>query len=82
MHFNGFIASSACVHKIMNHADDVSKLRDFADYVITYCSISLGSVYVCLYFLEFTHCRSPDLSSSRDDDESGYNSTKAEEVSY
>ena len=43
---------------------------------------SLESVYFCHCFLEFTHCRSPDLSSSRDDDESGYNSTKAEEVSY
>ena len=25
MHFNGFIASSACGHKNMEHADDVSK---------------------------------------------------------
>ena len=24
MHFNGFIASSACIHKIMEHADDVN----------------------------------------------------------
>ena len=28
MYFSGFIASSACVHEIMQHADDVSKLLD------------------------------------------------------
>ena len=30
MHFIGFIASSACI--VLEHADDVNKLRDFADY--------------------------------------------------
>ena len=30
VHFNGFITSSACVHKIIEHADDLSKLRVFA----------------------------------------------------
>ena len=35
MHFNGSIASLACVHKIMEQADDVSKLRDFAGYAVT-----------------------------------------------
>ena len=31
MHFNGFITSTACVHKIMEHADDVSKWDCFAE---------------------------------------------------
>ena len=26
MHFNGFIASSACVHKTIEHAEDIGKL--------------------------------------------------------
>ena len=30
----------------------------------------------------FRFLRSPDLTSSRDDDDSGYNSTKADEVSF
>ena len=30
----------------------------------------------------FSFLRSPDLTSSRDDDDSGYNSTKADEVSF
>lgn len=30
VHFIGFIASSACV--VLKYADDVNKLRDFADY--------------------------------------------------
>ena len=30
----------------------------------------------------FCFLRSPDLTSSRDDDDSGYNSTKADEVSF
>ena len=35
MHLSaGFILSSACVHKISEHADDVSKLLDFAGYVM------------------------------------------------
>ena len=34
MHLNGFIASSACVCKIIEHADDVSKLLQFAGHVI------------------------------------------------
>ena len=33
MHFNGVIASSASFHKIMEHDDDVSKLRDFVGFV-------------------------------------------------
>ena len=33
MHFSGFIASSASFHKIMEHDDDVSKLRDFVGFV-------------------------------------------------
>lgn len=32
------------------------------------------------YLMYFYHHRSPDLSSSRDDDDAGYNSTKADEV--
>ena len=37
--------------------------------------------YLMMIFL-FLHQRSPDLSSSRDDDDSGYNSIKADEVIY
>ena len=33
MHFSGFIKSSACVHEIMEHADDVSKQCDFTGYI-------------------------------------------------
>ena len=33
MNFNRFIVSSVCVHKIMEHTDDLSKLGDFAGYV-------------------------------------------------
>ena len=29
MHFNDFIAPSACVHKIMEHADDLSKMLNW-----------------------------------------------------
>ena len=32
-------------------------------------------------YIVFILLRSPDLTSSRDDDDSGYNSTKADEVS-
>ena len=30
VHFNCFITSPACVHKIIEHGDDLSKLRIFA----------------------------------------------------
>ena len=33
MRFNGFMASSACVHKIIKHADDVSELLILPDFV-------------------------------------------------
>ena len=37
MHFSGFITLSLCVPKIMEHADDVSKSRDFAGCLIHEC---------------------------------------------
>ena len=27
MHFNGFIALSMCIHKVLKHSDDVSKIN-------------------------------------------------------
>ena len=40
-HFNGFIASSACFHEIIEHADDVSQLRQFAGYVVIYLYLQI-----------------------------------------
>ena len=37
MPFNGFMTSSVCVHKIMEHADDVSKL-------VGWSNVTLGRV--------------------------------------
>ena len=46
MHFSGFTASSACVHKIKEHAHHVQmqipwlKLREIAEDVIEFLSVS------------------------------------------
>ena len=37
MHFNGFMTSSVCVHEIMEHADDVSKLVGWSNVTVTLC---------------------------------------------
>ena len=43
MHFNGFMTSSVCVHKIMEHADDVSKL------------VGRSNVTLCLFYNDECH---------------------------
>ena len=42
MHFYVFVESSTCVHKVMEYADDVSKLHDFSSYVLLGVYISLN----------------------------------------
>ena len=34
MYFNDFIVLSACFHEVVERANDVSKLLDFAGYVV------------------------------------------------
>jgi len=48
--FSGFIALSACVHKIMEHAVVWSKLHDFAGYIILVC------VYIHEIVAQFLFC--------------------------
>ena len=40
--FYVFVESSTCVHKVMEYADDVSKLHDFSSYVLLGVYISLN----------------------------------------